>query len=217
MTVIKICGIKTEEHALAAAQAGADFIGLVFASSPRQVTPALAEKIVARLKKSGSGVIVVGVFVNMPAPTVRKIANACRLDWVQVSGEEPWEYCLELNYPVIKAIKISNGQAAEPVNQALSRGNKILAGRQHLFLLDTGDPEKRGGTGKIFDWNVARAIAEKYPVIIAGGLKPENVGTAIKLIKPWGVDVSSGVETNGAKDMKKIANFINSVREADAG
>ncbi|MGD1119049.1 MAG: phosphoribosylanthranilate isomerase [Dehalococcoidales bacterium] len=217
MTAIKICGIRTEEHALAAAQAGADFIGLVFASSPRQVTPALAEKIVAALKKSGAGVKTVGVFVNMPAPTVRKIANACRLDWVQVSGEEPWEYCLELYHPVIKATKVSHRQSAEPVNQALAKGNKILAGRQHLFLLDTGDPEKRGGTGKTFDWNAAGTIAEKYPVIIAGGLKPENVGTAIKLIKPWGVDVSSGVETNGAKDMKKITEFINAVRDADAG
>ena len=216
MTAIKICGIKNEEHALAAAGAGADFIGLVFANSPRQVTPALAEKIVSALKKNRARVKAVGVFVNMPAPTVREIADTCHLDWAQMSGDEPWEYCLELSRPVIKVIRMSRDNQPEPVIQHLANGTQIMAGQKHMFLLDSNAREKYGGTGLTFDWNLARPIAEKFPVIIAGGLNPENVGRAIKLIKPWGVDVSTGVETKGAKDMKKIFKFIEAVRKADA-
>jgi phosphoribosylanthranilate isomerase len=217
MTVIKICGIKTEEIGLAAAGAGADFIGLVFASSPRQVTPAQAEKIVSALRKNRARVKTVGVFVNTPAPTVRKIAETCRLDWVQMSGDEPWEYCLELARPVIKVIRVSRSNLPESVIKHLEDGTQTLAGQEHIFLLDANAGEKYGGTGMTFDWNLARPIAGKYPVIIAGGLNPQNVGRAIKLIKPWGVDVSTGVETKGAKDMKKIIRFIEAVRQADGG
>jgi phosphoribosylanthranilate isomerase len=88
--------------------------------------------------------------------------------------------------------------------------------QKHMFLLDSSDNEKYGGTGRTFDWNLAKLVAEKFPVIIAGGLNPENVGRVIKLIKPWGVDVSTGVETKGAKDVKKIIKFIEAVRDADA-
>ena len=217
MTFIKICGIKNEEQALAAAEAGADFIGLVFADSPRQVTPAIAAKIVASLKKSKAKARVVGVFVNTPAPTARKIADSCHLDWVQLSGEESWEYCLELARPVIKVIRISRNYRPEQAFADLAYGTKILSGQKHMFLLDSNARDKYGGTGMTFDWNLAQPIAEKFPVIIAGGLNPGNVGRAIKLIKPWGVDVSTGVETKGVKDMKKIINFIEAVRKADAG
>jgi len=216
MTAIKICGIKSEEHALAVAEAGADFIGLVFASSPRQVTAAQAEKIVSALKKSLTRVKAVGVFVNTPVPIVRKIADSCHLDWLQMSGDEPWEYCLELSRPVIKVIKVGHDNRPESISKNLEYGAQIMAGQKHMFLLDSSDGDKYGGTGLTFDWNLARPIAEKFPVIIAGGLNPENVGRAIKLIKPWGVDVSSGVETKGVKDMKKITKFIKAVRQADA-
>jgi phosphoribosylanthranilate isomerase len=217
MTVIKICGIKYEEDALAAAEAGADFIGMVFASSPRQVTPAAAAKITAVLKKGKAKVKTVGVFVNTPAPTARKIAEACRLDWIQVSGDEIWEYCVELARPVIKAIKIGQNSRPRTVIGQINEGNALLGKQKHLFLLDASTGDKYGGTGITFDWNLARPLAEKYEVIIAGGLKPDNVKRAIKTIKPWGVDVSTGVETKGAKDIKKIVKFIEAVKEADAG
>lgn len=216
MTCIKICGIKSEEDALEAAAAGADFIGLVFAQSPRQITSASAKKITAALKKNRAMVKSVGVFVNMPIPTVRKIAAACRLDWVQLSGDESWEYCLELARPVIKVTRLSrNGSAAEAARQ-LKLGRQMMGERKYLCLLDTAARDRYGGTGKTFDWNKAKALTGQFPVIIAGGLNPENVGGAIKILKPWGVDVSTGVETKGVKDMKKVIKFIEAVREADA-
>jgi phosphoribosylanthranilate isomerase len=209
MTKIKICGIKNEEQAIAAAGAGADFIGLVFAPSPRQVTPARAARIVATLKESRKDIGAVGVFVNTPAATVNKVAATCHLDWVQLSGDESWEYCREINTPVIKVIRLSWKYQPEVVCADLTDQ------RQSLFLLDSKGRRKYGGTGRTFDWDLARPIASQFPVIIAGGLSPDNVMRAIKIIGPWGVDVSTGVESQGEKDMNKIKEFIAAVREAD--
>ena len=216
MTYIKICGIKNEDDALETVKAGADFIGLMFATSPRQVTTAQAVRVTAALKEKGARIGCVGVFVNEKIPTVRKIVDTCHLDWVQLSGDESWEYCAELARPFIKAIRLNSSEPAESVKQQINKGEKIAGGQKHLIHLDTMVQDRYGGTGRTFDWNLAKPIAERFPVIIAGGLNPGNVGRAIKLIKPWGVDVSTGVETKGAKDMKKITKFIEAVREADA-
>lgn len=216
MTKIKIDGIKTEEQAIGAAGAGADFIGMVFALSPRQITASKAEKIVAALKDSGAKTEVVGVFVNVRPGTVKRTAERCRLDWVQLSGDEPWEYCLELDRPVIKVMRVSRNQRAEQFIKDLEYGTKLLKKQKHIFGLDANVRGKYGGTGRKFDWKLAVPIARKFPVIIAGGLTPENVGEAIKVISPWGVDVSSGVETKGVKDLDKIKRFIEAVRKADA-
>lgn len=215
MTKIKICGIKEESHALAVVEAGADFIGMVFAESPRRVTPKKAEKIVARLKDSGASVEIVGVFVNTPAANVKKIAAACNLDWIQLSGDEPWAYCRELDRPIIKVSRVSRVFHPDTIIANLSYGRKILTKQKHMFLLDSNSGDKFGGSGMKFDWNLARPIARKYPVVIAGGLNPNNVSEAIRVIKPWGVDVSSGVETKGIKDLDKILKFIKAVRKAD--
>jgi phosphoribosylanthranilate isomerase len=215
MTKIKICGIKEESHALALAEAGVDFIGLVFARSPRQVTPSRAEKIVTALKKNKSTVEVVGVFVNTNVGMVNRIADACNLDWVQLSGDEPWQYCRELSRPIVKVIRVSRNYKPEPVCADLAYGTRLLADQKHLFMLDSNVRERYGGTGQTFDWNLAKPIASQFPVIVAGGMTPDNVARAIKVISPWGVDVSSGVETKGVKDMKKIMKFIKAVRKAD--
>jgi phosphoribosylanthranilate isomerase len=212
MTRIKICGIREEAHALAVAEAGANFIGLVFAQSPRQVTPAQAEKIISALKKSKANIEVVGVFVNTPAAKVKKIADSVHLDWVQLNGDEPWVYCHELATPIIKVIRVSRNYKSEQICADLAYGQRILGTQKHIFLLDSNVRKKYGGTGKTFDWSLAKPIAEQSKVIIAGGLTPENVTEAIKIIKPWGVDVSSGVETKGAKDITKIRKFIEAVR-----
>jgi phosphoribosylanthranilate isomerase len=209
MTRIKICGIKTEAAALAAAAAGADFIGLVFASSPRQVTPTQANKIIATLKEGSTAAPeIVGVFVNAPAAEVNAIAAYFGLNYVQLSGRESPEYCRQLAVPLIKAIHVGKDQGITC--------DELAATGQSLFLFDTYDAAKYGGTGKSFDWDLARPVAGKFRVIIAGGLTPDNVAAAIKAARPWGVDVSSGVETGGEKDLHKIKAFIKAVRDADA-
>jgi phosphoribosylanthranilate isomerase len=216
MTFIKICGVKDEDTALAAAEAGVDYIGMVFAASPRQVTTTEAQRIAAALKKLKAKAKVVGVFVNERMTTVRKIADMCRLDWAQLSGDESWEYGAELDRPLIKVVRVKAGGAVEIAEQ-LADGKKQMAEKKYLALLDTAAGDKYGGTGITFDWSLAKLAVKKYDVIIAGGLTPTNVGRAIKQIKPWGVDVSSGVETRGVKDVKKMIKFIEAVREADGG
>ena len=215
MTRVKICGIKEEVHALAAAEAGADFIGLVFAPSPRQITPVQAEKISATVKQSGNTTEVVGVFVNTPVPEVNKIADFCHLDRVQLSGDESWEYCHDITRPLIKAFRVSQRQSPQEICDILAGGTKILTNQKHAYLLDSSIKGKYGGTGMTFNWNLARQVAEQFPVIIAGGLTPENVGKLVKLAKPWGIDVSTGVETSGVKSVEKIRAFIRAVRSVE--
>ncbi len=215
MTRVKICGIKEKADALAVIEAGADLIGLVFAPSQRQVTPVQAHKIVNAVKSHSHAIEVVGVFVNMPAPEVNMIASSCHLDWVQLSGDEPWEYCRQITKPLIKAVRIRQGQRPEPIGANLATGEQILSSQKHLYLLDSQVKGRYGGTGISFDWSLARRVAEQFPVIIAGGLNPDNVAQAIEMAAPWGVDVSSGVEVGGAKDIVKIRAFIEAVRRAD--
>jgi phosphoribosylanthranilate isomerase len=217
MTKIKICGIKTAEQALAAAEFGADFIGMIFTRSPRQITPAQANKIVEAIKKDPPATPeVIGVFVNTPAYIVNRIAEFCHLDYVQLSGNENIDYCKELRPPFLKVTKISHYVKSEQVCSELAAWSKFFSNRKHIFLLDAYDIDKYGGTGKQLDWDIAKPIAEQFKVIIAGGLTPKNVPEAINKVRPWGVDVSSGVETEGEKDMDKIKAFIKAVRDADA-
>ena len=214
MTRIKICGIREEVHALAAVEAGADFIGFVFAPTRRQVSPAKAREIVDTVKKSSSAIKPVGVFVDTPASEVNKIADFCGLDWVQLSGNESWEYCRQIARPIIKAIRIGQ-QLREEINAELTVGLKTLSPQRFITLLDSQVEGKYGGTGITFNWRLAQQVAKEFPVIIAGGLNPENVAQAIEIATPWGVDVSSGVETDGTKDIAKIKAFIEAVRRTD--
>ena len=214
MTRVKICGIRDENHALAAVEAGADFIGLVFAPSQRQVTPTQACEIASAVKKSSDATKVVGVFVNAPASQVNEIADFCALDCVQLSGDESWEYCREVVEPVIKAIRIGQQSPAE-LYAELSAGGQLLPQQRFIALLDSQVEGKYGGTGESFNWNLAQQVAKRFPVIIAGGLDPKNVSRLIERVRPWGVDVSSGVETGGVKDIAKIKAFIEAVRKAD--
>jgi phosphoribosylanthranilate isomerase len=216
MTRVKICGIKEKAHALGASRAGADFIGLVMAPSPRQVTVAKAQEIVAAIKEQHESAEVVGVFVNMPAPAVNRIARTCNLDWVQLSGTETWAYCQMIDRPLIKVVHIEAGQDPEEVRDRLAQGDQALSQQEHRYLLDSRLGDRYGGTGITFDWNLAGEVAREFPVIVAGGLTPENVGQAIKTSAPWGVDVSSGVEVDGDKSAVRIKAFIEAVRRADA-
>jgi phosphoribosylanthranilate isomerase len=214
MTRIKICGIKDKIHALAAVEAGADFIGLVFAPSRRQISPAQAREIASALKKSSDATKVVGVFVNAPSSQVNELADFCALDWVQLSGDESWEYCREVVRPVIKAIRIDQ-QSPKELYSELSAGSELLPAQGFITLLDSQVEGKYGGTGESFDWKLVQQVAKRFPVIVAGGLDPNNVATLIERAAPWGVDVSSGVETGGVKDIAKIKAFIEAVRKTD--
>ena len=214
MTKVKIDGFSEEEHILAAGEAGADFVGLVFAPSKRQVTPEKAASLVRAVRELDKPPAVVGVFVNTPASEVNRIADECDLDLVQLSGDEDWQYCLEIEKQVIKVIHISDSDSVDSVVAKIEEGFGTLQGRDVIYLLDTQAVGAYGGTGKTFDWEMAKKAAEKFRVMVAGGLTPGNVGQLIRQVNPWGVDVSSGVETNGVKDNEKIRAFIKNAKEA---
>ena len=222
MTLVKICGIREPAHALAAAEAGADFIGMVFAESRRRVTVEQAQAIAralggAPLSAAGKGTeaiqallvhkrpLLVGVFADADPETVNRTADAVGLDLAQLSGNEPWDICPKLSRPVIKAVKVKPGVSSQEVLSSLRPGA--------LPLLDAYAEDALGGSGQTFDWQVAQGVAAKRPIILASGLTPENVAQAIRLVRPWAVDVSSGVETDGVKDAAKIRAFVAAAKE----
>ena len=197
MAKIKICGITNLSDAQAASQLGADAVGFIFAKSPRRISPSKAGKIAASLPPFISKV---GVFVNEKSSRVNKIAKECRLDYVQLHGEESPEYVKKIKLPVIKALRIKDRSTLRQIKKL-----KVEA-----LLLDTYEKGRRGGTGKTFNWNIAKA-AKKFgiPVILSGGLTPGNVSRAIKKVKPYAVDASSGVELYpGKKSIMKLKKFI---------
>ncbi len=216
MTHIKICGLSDAEHALVAASAGADYLGIIFAKSRRRVSLEQALLIVESVHRLEHPPKVVGVFANSPASEVNRIAHSCRLDRVQFSGDETYEYCLEIAYPLIKVIHIPAASTSEEILSKIAEGYRIMAGKEIMFLLDSLGRNAYGGTGESFDWQLAKKVSAHFPVIIAGGLTPLNVGELIREVHPLGVDVSSGVESNYQKDSAKILAFIKAVNAADS-
>ncbi len=212
MIKVKICGITEIEHALVAGEASADFLGLVFAESRHQVSPEKALQIVEAVHSQRQCPAIIGVFVNLPAKEVNRIADYCHLDLVQLSGDEGWHYCLEIERPVIKVIHILPNKKAEQIMSEIESGYSLRLKHKPICLLDSRNKDAYGGTGQTFNWRLAAEVSARFPVIIAGGLTPENVAKLVKETKPWGVDVSTGVETVGRKDAEKIKRFIGEVR-----
>ena len=219
-TQVKICGLRSAEHLHAAIDAGADMLGLMFYEpSPRYIDPHQARALLDTLANNDSvgarfiaptgwgGADLVGVFVNKDTTYINEIAEQVGLHIVQLHGDEPPEFCQSITRPVIKALRLRD----------MSDVGKVKAYREATWriLLDTPTPAW-GGSGITHDWTIARAAAQEAPVLLAGGLTPENVVDAIQQVHPWGVDVSSGVETDGKKDVEKIRAFIENVRNAVA-
>jgi phosphoribosylanthranilate isomerase len=204
MVQVKICGITRLEDARVAVEAGADALGFVFyPPSPRCVTPEQAEQIIRRLPPF---VTTVGLFVDVPLDTVHETALWCGLDRVQLHGRETPEFCARVKRPVIKAFRIKNADSLADLP-----GYRVAA-----FLLDAYvEGALPGGTGASFPWQLAAQAKPYGPVILAGGLSPENIEAAITQIHPYGVDVSSGVESvPGVKDHQKVRQFIQRAKAA---
>lgn len=272
--LVKICGVKTPEAALAAAEGGADFVGLIFApKSKRYVTPEQARRVVdavrqrtasfhdrqttthgkastigqneddtsvssdyfesqaRRLSHSRRKPLFVGVFQNAPLSTIEEVADTVHLDVVQLHGSEPAEWCQLLKIPTFKAFHVDESLAEDDLDKTSGEGDAATKlalheaarpGYHSIPLLDTKLSKAAGGlsggAGKVFDWQVARNLCQTdrpgLPIILAGGLEVHNVANAVKMVRPWALDVSGGVETKGEKDLDKIRDFIRAAKGA---
>ncbi len=211
---VKICGITTLEDALAALDAGADLLGFNFyPPSPRAIAPAVCAELVHALRARGATATMVGVFVNRPPAEVAAVLDACGLDLAQLSGDEPAADAALLGPRAFKALRPQN--AAQAVAQAAAYACRSAP---PILLADAAAGAGRfGGTGQTADWTAAAALAATWPILLAGGLRPDNVAAAIAAVHPWGVDVASGVEnTPGRKDWKKMRAFVAAVRGESA-
>jgi phosphoribosylanthranilate isomerase len=220
MTRFKICGLRETGHAVTAAEAGADFLGFVFVHGVRrQLSEEQAAAIIQeyRTLKGPGGPSLVGLFANQPLEEVNRIIERCSLDFAQLCGDERPDYWRHVEAPIIKQVRVSaEGERGAMVAEVLRRVDEVVSGGQ-TALLDRHEKGALGGTGLSFDWGIAAEVAERFDFLLAGGLTPENVGRAIGTAKPWGVDVSSGVETDGVKDPGKITAFAEEVQRASRG
>jgi phosphoribosylanthranilate isomerase len=202
---VKVCGITNAADARAAVEAGADALGFIFYDkSPRYIVPAVAASIIAELPPL---VTPVGVFVNEGLAAVRSVMEACGLAMAQLHGDENASYCRELSRPAMKALRLKDRGSLLALAEYQGRGG--VRG----FVLDTFSELAYGGTGRTIDWGLAAEVAKSTTILLAGGLTPENVTEAIRTVRPYGVDVSSGVEAApGKKDHAKIRAFVEAVR-----
>lgn len=238
MTFVKICGLTNLADARVAAEAGADLLGFIFyEASPRYVKTETVREIVTQLKGSGVGSqesgerhpslvtrhspLFVGVFVNAALETVQRTLDFCGLDAAQLHGDEPPEFVAALAGRAYKALRppslaeakraISQYQLTEitPESRFSLQPSTVIP----EFLLDAYHPTLYGGTGHVTDWDMAAAVARQYRILLAGSLTPENVAQAVRAVRPWGVDVSSGVEAEkGRKDWDKVREFIKTAK-----
>lgn len=188
-----------------AVKAGADVLGFVmYRKSPRWVEPAAAKTIVARLPPF---VLAVGVFVNEEADRVRALMDECGFALAQLHGDETARYCQDLGRPVLKALRLKDRETILALREYQGRAN------MRGFLIDAFSDQAYGGTGRTVDWTLAQEAARSTPIILAGGLTPANVAEAISRVRPYGVDVSSGVELSpGKKDPDKVKAFVEAAR-----
>lgn len=203
---IKICGLTRQEDAIAASTLGADILGFNFVpGSKRYLNPYSAREIIKSLPPFISKV---GIFANEDPEVINELTGFLGLDAVQLHGDEDDRYCVDIKAPVIKALRVGSSE------DLLGQSSYHVS----AFLLDAMVEGELGGTGKTFDWRVAVEFAQNNRIFVAGGLTPENVGEAVRILEPYGVDTASGVESEpGVKDHKLIEEFIKAARSAAAG
>lgn len=203
MVKVKICGITSLDDALLALDAGADALGFVFyPPSSRNISPEQAAYIIRQLPPF---IQTVGLFVNESLERVNRTADACGLDIIQLHGEESPDFCAGVTRRVLKALRVKNAASLEP----------MAFYQVSAFLLDAWSPTAPGGTGETFNWDLALDASRRDRIILAGGLTPDNIADAIRQVRPYGVDVSSGVEcAPGRKDPEKVREFIRRVKES---
>ena len=219
MIHVKICGIGTPEDACVAAEAGADFIGMVFVPERRRrISPDAAREIVAAVREMDSpSPRIVGLFADQPLEEVNETIAHCALDAVQLCGGESVEFTAAVDCEVIKVLHIpASYRAPDDVPEIAARVQEYTdAGC--LVTLDRLVEGLQGGTGQSFNLDVAASLAHRgHSFLLAGGLNPANVGRIISAVRPWGVDVSTGIETLGKKDRRKIQRFVSNARDTDA-
>lgn len=214
MTIIKICGIKTLKDALAAIEAGADYLGFNFyPKGVRFIEKDTCAKITSVLKQEYPTIKLVGVFVNSSVDEIKNIMQTCSLDLAQLHGDETPEMFAQLAPRVFKAIRLSTDFITD--SRMVTDFVGLRQGFLPVLLVDAAVKGVYGGSGVTADWSAAAGLARRYPLLLAGGLTPENVGVAIGQVKPWGVDVASGVESGaGEKDAAKMSAFVKAVKTA---
>jgi phosphoribosylanthranilate isomerase len=213
---VKICSLQQPVHAEYVVEAGADLFGLIFAEARRQVSVPAAREIVgqARTLRADGGPRAVGVFVEQVANDINRIADEVGLDLVQLHRPEA-AVGQRIERPVIVVIHATpqtTGSAVADYIGAIEESGTLVAG----IAVDAYSASSHGGTGKVAEWAIARQLARSYPTLLAGGLHPDNVAGAILAVSPYGIDVSSGVETDGEKDRAKIIAFAHAARSAFA-
>ena len=213
MTIIKICGIKTLTDALNAIEAGADYLGFNFyPKSVRFIEKETCAEITSVLKRKHPHIKLVGVFVNSPVEEVKAILETCHLDLAQLHGDETPEMLESFNGKAFKAIRLS---ASTSIDESVYPFLKsVPESASPALLIDAAVKGVYGGSGVTADWSAAAELAKKYPLLLAGGLTSENVADAVRQVRPWGVDVASGVESApGEKDAAKMSAFVKAVKQ----
>ena len=211
---IKICGLRSASASIAASDAGANYLGFNFIEGVRrQIQPEDGKQIITDYrsgKKTLNRPELVGLFLNQDPTFVNETARYARLDSLQLCGDEDADYISKIELPVFKMVRVKEGSTPSKLNDLVG---PLLEAR-HGIVLDRYDKKILGGSGISFDWTAAEGVVDRDNVFLAGGLNPENVQSAIKQLSPWGVDVASGVETDGVKDPYLIRSFIEAARNA---
>ncbi|MBI2332031.1 MAG: phosphoribosylanthranilate isomerase [Chloroflexi bacterium] len=223
MTKIKICGIKTLNDAFAAIDSGADYLGFNFyPKSVRFIEKSACAEITSVLKREHPHIKLVGVFVNSPVDEIKDILQTCSLDLAQLHGDETPEMLASFNGKAFKAIRLSSSESAEtsvyPFCEASvdTSVHPFQSVEYPIMLIDAAVKGVYGGSGVTADWTAAAELAKKYPLLLAGGLTPENVADAVRQVQPWGVDVASGIESApGEKDAGKMVKFVKEVKRVE--